>query len=197
MIKKLILSISLSSLLLASTETTQSEQAKLVRKEVKQEIKEDIKQEQALEVVFANQKIEDFIIKFIDNTYGLDYKKDTSKEIYFEKVKPFLHETFYNEYVELLKNEPFIEAIQEFQLVNKINYIESSKVVKYKDGNNKYILVYKHFIINIKDKDSKKLEKKLAEIVIKKEDNLERYPLGYSIRSSKLFDVQTNFNEEN
>ena len=187
MLKKFILSISLSSLLLASTET----------KEVKQEIKEDIKQEQALEVVFANQKIEDFIIKFIDNTYGLDYKKDTSKEIYFEKVKPFLHETFYNEYVELLKKEPFIEAIQEFQLVNKINYIESSKVVKYKDGNNKYILVYKHFIINIKDKDSRKLEKKLAEIVIKKESDLERYPLGYSIRSSKLFDVQTNFNEEN
>ena len=86
MIKKLILSISLSSLLLASTET----------KEIKQEIKEDIKQDQTLEVVFANQEIEDFIIKFIDNIYGLDYKKDTSKEIYFEKVKPFLHETFYN-----------------------------------------------------------------------------------------------------
>ena len=180
MIKKLILSISLSSLLLASTET----------KEIKQEIKENIKQDQTLEIVFANQEIENFIIKFIDNIYGLDYKKDTSKEIYFEKVKPFLHETFYNEYVELLKKEPFIEAIQEFQLVNKINYIESSKVVEYKDGNNKYILAYKQFIINIKDKDSKKLEKKLAEIVIKKEDNLERYPLGYSIRSSKLFDVK-------
>ena len=188
MIKKLILSITLSSLLLVASET---------KKEVNQKVKEDIKQEQALEVVFANQEIEDFIIKSINNIYGLDYKKDTSKEIYFEKVKPFLHETFYNEYVELLKNEPFIEAIQEFQLVNKINYIESSKVVKYKDGNNTYILAYKQFIVNIKDKDSKKLEKKLAEIVIKKETNLERYPFGYSIRSSKLFDVKTNFDEEN
>ncbi len=175
MLKKILLTTSLiTSTLLFSNEnikqeTTQSEQAKLVRKEVKQEQKSQQ----------VEPKLETFINETINNLYGLDYKVLTNKEDFLLKIKPFLNQGIYEEDLDIHKIENLIEEAIANKIVIKIDITSKPIFIQEVEG---YIQILHSYSLTTNNKE----EFRAMDFLIKRETDLERYPYGYSLIKSKL-----------
>ncbi len=196
MLKKFILSLTLSTILLSATEikienlntVIDSQRTLLIEKLNNSNEK----------LININDKIIDpskkdfvdftifnlFIDSCIERTYNIDYKKINSIDSFFENKKGFIHEKS----LEQSRNNKlfidYVERIKKEELFNTIEILDNPNFLIMEDGLYK---VYKSFILSSKNKFGlNQKEFMTLEIYAKKEKDLEKYPHGYSYLQGKV-----------
>lgn len=186
MFRKILISLTLSTMLLSATEIKIENLNSVIDNQRTLLIEKLNNSNEKL--INLNEKdysnFNSFINSCIERSYNIDFKKIDSIDSFFENRKGFVHEKT----LEQSRNNKlfidYVERIKKEELFNTIEILDNPNFLIMEDGLYK---VYKSFILSAKNKFGlNQKEFMTLEIYVKKEKDLEKYPHGYSYLQGKV-----------